>query len=38
VGDAVKGYLLREIGKREITLEGKDGVRQLVMFDRSKKS
>jgi hypothetical protein len=37
VGDAVKGYLLRDIGKRDITLEGKDGVRQLVMFARSKK-
>jgi hypothetical protein len=37
VGDTVKGYLLRDIGKRDITLEGKDGLRQLVMFDRSKK-
>jgi hypothetical protein len=38
VGDGVKGYLLREIGAHDITLEGKEGSRQLVMFGRLKKT
>jgi hypothetical protein len=38
VGDGIKGYLLREIGTHGVTLEGTDGQRQLVMFDRSKRT
>jgi hypothetical protein len=35
-GDGLKGYVLREIATREVTLEGKDGLLRLALFDRTK--